>query len=130
MAGEMIDSLYATCSLTLYTLDAILQNIKINNLQRSKRILIKFLRTLLKQKPLLKIEGKSPKDTKELHKYVMKIHREVVKDLLSWIKKDHNRNIRKHISSKIKELKVIINNIKQNKARQSTSQGIKSLWSF
>ena len=117
MAGEMIDSLYATCSLTLDTLDAILQNIKINNLQRSKRILIKFLRTILKQKPLLKIEGKSPKDTKELHKYVMKIHREVVKDLLSWIKKDHNKNIRKHISSKIKELKVIIDNINQNKSK-------------
>ena len=61
----MIDSLYATCSLTLDTLDAILQNIKINNIHRSKRILIKFLKMILKQKPLLKIEGKNQKETKD-----------------------------------------------------------------
>jgi len=111
MGSEMIDSLYATCSLTLDTLDAILQNIKINNIHRSKRILIKFLKMILKQKPLLKIEGKNQKETKALHKYVIKIHREVVKDLLVWVKDDDNKNIRKHINAKIKDLKNIINNI-------------------
>ena len=122
----MIDSLYATCSLTLDTLDAILQNIKINNIHRSKRILIKFLSMILKQKPLLKIEGKNQKETKALHKYVIKIHREVVKDLLVWVKNDDNKNIRKHINSKIKDLKNIIGEFNHRMERSKVKSVNKS----
>ena len=126
MGSELIESLFATCALTLDTFDAIRQNIKMNNLHRNPKKLLQFFKTILNKRPLLKVEGASRRETIELTKFTKKIHKQVVSDLISWAKKTGGKGIIKHLCSRIKELKLIMANSKSAYGENKNSKKSKT----